>query len=339
MSRFNVMCFVFMLLLPAFVFAQKMQETSKLAYDARLSAYKYDFEVSFFSFNSQGQALQMAYIYLKGAAGKPVVTLMHGKNFNAEYWTSTALYLQKKGYGVLIPEQVGFGKSSKPMHYQYSFAALADHTQALMASLKIKKNIVVGHSMGGMLASRFALMYPQLVEKLILVNPIGLENYLQYVEYKDTDFFYKKELAKTPQKIKAYQQKNYYAGQWNDTYEALTHFMIGQLQGPDREQIAWVNAQTYDMIFTQPVITEFKDLSVPVRLIIGTRDRTGPGRNWKKQGVDYELGRYDLLGKTAVKLIANAVLYELEGLGHLPQVENFERFKESLNKALNLSQE
>ena len=207
-----------------------------------------------------------------------------------------------------------------------------------MASLKIKKSIVIGHSMGGMLASRFALMYPQFTQQLILVNPIGLENYLKYVDYKDTNFFYKNELAKTPEKIKTYQQKNYYAGHWNDQYEALTHFMIGQLQGPDKKQVAWVNAQTYDMIFTQPVITEFKDLSVPVRLIIGTRDRTGPGRNWKKPGVDYEMGRYDRLGSTAARLIPDAVLYELTGLGHLPHVENFERFTDVLDQALGASE-
>ena len=42
---------------------------------------------------------------------------------------------------------------------------------------------------------------------LILVNPIGLENYLQYVEYKDTDFFYKNELAKTPEGLNAINKK------------------------------------------------------------------------------------------------------------------------------------
>ena len=334
MTKLNLISFLFIILSSQPVLAQKMENSSRLVYDARLSDYKYDFEVKYFPFNSQRQALQMAYIYLEGKADKPVITLMHGKNFNAHYWTTTALYLQKKGYGVLIPDQIGFGKSSRPTHYQYSFSALAHHTQGLMQSLNIKKSIVIGHSMGGMLASRFSLMYPQFTQKLILVNPIGLENYLHYVDYKDTDFFYKNELAKTPEGIRRYQQKNYYDGQWNGQYEALTHFMTGQLQGPDKEQVAWVNAQTYDMIFTQPVITEFKDLSVPVRLIIGTRDRTGPGRNWKKSGVDYELGRYDRLGKAAAELIPDAELYELTGLGHLPQIENFERFKVALDKAL-----
>jgi len=337
MSKLSLFSLLFIMLVPQCVLAQKTENNSRLVYDALLSGYEYGFEVNYYPIKSQRQALKMAYIYLEGKPDKPVITLLHGKNFNAHYWVPTALHLKKKGYGVLIPDQIGFGKSSKPTNYQYSFSVLAHNTRNLMTSLNIKRSVVIGHSMGGMLASRFALMYPQITQKLILVNPIGLENYLQYVKYKDTDFFYKKELAKTPEGIKRYQQKNYYAGQWNKQYEALTHFMIGQIQGPDKELIAWVNAQTYDMIFTQPVITEFKDLSVPVRLIIGTRDRTGPGRNWKKPGVDYELGRYDRLGKSAARLIHDAELYELTDLGHLPQVENFERFKIVLDKALHAS--
>jgi pimeloyl-ACP methyl ester carboxylesterase len=117
--------------------ANATADTSNLAYDARLSTYPYDFEVKYFAISSQRQTLEMAYIHLDGEAGKPVITLLHGKNFNARYWTSTARYLQKQGYGVLIPDQIGFGKSSKPMHYQYSFAALASHTRALMKSLGI----------------------------------------------------------------------------------------------------------------------------------------------------------------------------------------------------------
>lgn len=335
MFLLRAICLSCLLLITQQALAKTSVAPSPLSYDALLSNYEYDFKVNYFNLESQKQSLKMAYIYLKPTqANMPAVVLMHGKNFNGDYWTSTAQYLQSLGYGVLIPDQIGFGKSSKPSNYQYSFAALAHHTHALMNSLNIKKSIVLGHSMGGMLASRFALMNPNATTKLILLNPIGLENYLQYVDYKDTNFFYKNELAKTPQGVKNYQQKNYYDGKWNTKFSALTDFMVGQIQGPDSDKIAWVNAKTYDMIFTQPVITEFKDLAVPVKLIIGTRDRTGPGRNWKKDGVDYELGRYDKLGKHAATLIPNAQLFELDNLGHLPHIEDFERFKNVLQKAL-----
>jgi pimeloyl-ACP methyl ester carboxylesterase len=203
-----------------------------------------------------------------------------------------------------------------------------------MASLGIEKSIVVGHSMGGMLATRFSLLYPKSVEKLILVNPIGLENYLQYVQYKDVGFFFENEKKGSAEKIRAYQQKNYYDGAWNDRYAALTVPLVGWVQGPDAEKLAWVSALTYDMIFTQPVVTEFKDLQVPAALILGTRDRTGPGRNWMKPGVDFELGHYDLIGARIQKLNPAIDLYELEGLGHLPQIEDFERFIAEFSKAL-----
>ncbi|BED89518.1 alpha/beta hydrolase [Pseudoalteromonas sp. MM1] len=335
MSPIKVICFSALLALTNNALASSEVNTESLSYDALLSSYQYDFKVNYFNIESQKQSLKMAYIYLKPTKeSMPTVTLMHGKNFNADYWSPTARYLQSLGFGVLIPDQIGFGKSSKPTNYQYSFAALAYHTHALMDSLNLQKSIVVGHSMGGMLASRFALMYPNTTSKLILLNPIGLENYLHYVKYKDTNFFYQNELNKTPEGVKKYQQKNYYDGKWNATYSALTDFITGQIQGPDKEQIAWVNAKTYDMIFTQPVITEFKNLAVPVKLIIGTRDRTGPGRNWKKDGVNYELGRYDKLGKHAAALIPDAQLFELDNLGHLPQVEDFERFKAVFKQAL-----
>jgi pimeloyl-ACP methyl ester carboxylesterase len=335
MSSIKVACFSALLALTNTALASTEVNAGSLSYDALLTNYSYDFKVNYFDIESQKQSLKMAYIYLKPTkVTMPTVTLLHGKNFNADYWTSTAQYLQSLGFGVLIPDQIGFGKSSKPTNYQYSFASLAHHTHALMDSLNLKETIVVGHSMGGMLASRFALMYPKTTTKLILLNPIGLENYLHYVDYKDSNFFYKNELAKTPEGVKKYQQKNYYAGQWNARYSALTDFITGQIQGPDKAQIAWVNAKTYDMIFTQPVITEFEDFTVPVKLIIGTRDRTGPGRNWKKDGVNYELGRYDQLGKKAAALIPDAQLFELDDLGHLPHIEDFARFKAVFKQAL-----
>src|SRR3546814_3199786 len=67
--------------------------------------------------------------------------------------------------------------SSKPRRYQFSFGQLADNTHALLQSLRIERAVVVGHSMGGMLAARYALQYPLATGHLVLVNPIGLEDW------------------------------------------------------------------------------------------------------------------------------------------------------------------
>ena len=324
--------FVFVLLTASTALAQ--QPSTPLSYDKMLTTYEYPFPVRRYSFASQGLSLETAYMYVKARGDRPTVLLLHGKNFNGAYWEETAKTLRARGYGVLIPDQIGFGKSSKPRNYQYSFAALAQNTKDLIESLHLKQVVVVGHSMGGMLAARFALLYPEMTTQLVMVNPIGLENYLQYVQYRDTDFFYRKELKSTTESIREYQKKNYYDGAWNDRYDALTRPLIGWTQGPDRDDMAYISARCYDMIFTQPIIEEIKDFSVPVVLIIGTRDRTAPGRGWMRKGVTYELGRYDRLGAAVKARNPSIEVIELDGLGHLPQIEDFPRFKKVFLKTL-----
>lgn len=307
-------------------------EDGEPAYDARLDGYEYPFPVKTFRLSSQRQDLEMAYMYLPPKRSKPVVLLLHGKNFSAAYWRRIANWLQDKGYGVLMPDQIGFGKSSKPRHYQFSLQALADNTRNLVHSLDLDTTVVMGHSMGGMLAMRYSLMFPEAVTRLVLVNPIGLEDYLDYVQYKDPAFFYKTELAKSIDDVRKYQRQHYYDGKWSEDYEELIEIHKGWMNGADWEQVAWNNALTYDMIFTGSVVDELDEMQVPVTLIIGTRDTTGPGRGWKKPGVDYQLGRYDELGKRAVERIPNAQLMEIPGLGHLPQFENWKAFQQRLEK-------
>ncbi len=310
-------------------------DINNISYDKNLTGYKYPFKVKNYKFQSQGKNLEMAYMHLmSNHSSKKVVTLLHGKNFNGAYWEETAKTLHDKGYEVIIPDQIGFGKSSKPTDYQYSFEALANNTKNLLVSLNIKSTYVVGHSMGGMLASRFGLLYPDLTEKVTLVNPIGLENYLKYVEYKDINFFYKNELKLKPENIINYQRKYYYDGEWNKRYEALTLPLVGWINSQDHQILAKVSALAYNMIFTGPVIEEFKNFLVPVSIIIGTRDRTGPGRGWKRKNVDYELGRYDRLGKQVKKRNPRINIINLDNIGHLPHIEDFKTFFNALENTL-----
>ena len=188
--------------------------------DIELQNVTYPFPVQYFNFTEQKQALHMAYMDVKPAQpnGRTVL-LLHGKNFSGAYWDSTAARLLQAGYRVIMPDQIGFGKSSKPTAFQYSFQLLALNTKKLLDSLKIDTVTVLGHSMGGMLATRFALMFPQHVRKLILENPIGLEDYKTLVPYQSVDQLYAAELKQDAAKMKAYQQENYYGGSWKPAYD------------------------------------------------------------------------------------------------------------------------
>lgn len=305
-----------------------------VSYDKELSEYKYPFKVEFYKFKSQKKNLKMAYMDLNKMGTKSIV-LLHGKNFSGFYWERIARELVKRGFRVIIPDQIGFGKSSKPDFYQFSFYNLALNTKNLLDSLGIKKSILVGHSMGGMLATHFTYLYPQAVRQLVMINPIGLEPYLKYVEFKDPEFFYQMELSKTPEKFKAYQKKNYYDGKWKSEYDSLLVPYSGQMRGKDWPIVAWNNALTYGPIFNEDITSKFGDISQPVLLIIGTRDKTGPGRNWKKDGVKEVLGNYRKLALKTKLSFKNSKLFRLSGLGHMPQFEDYDKFSNVFYKNLN----
>ena len=292
-----------------------------------LRNYQYPFPVQYVSINTQQQELKMAFMDVKPTVsnGKTIV-LFHGKNFNGAYWKTTINALTKDGYRVIAPDQIGFGKSSKPDNFQYTFQELAKDTKIVLDSLKIKKTAILGHSMGGMLATRFALMYPETTEKLILENPIGLEDWKLVVPYQTIDWWYNSELKKTAKSIKAYQLKYYYDGKWKAEYDEWVNLLAGWTLNSEYSKIAWNSAVTYDMIFTQPVVYEFKNITCPTLLIIGTRDRTAIGKPLVSEKVRKTMGLYNKLGKITQQKIVNSELVEIENIGHLPHIESFEKF-------------
>lgn len=293
----------------------------------RMENVDFPFPVQYIVLDIQGEKLEMAYMDVEPVTpnGKAVL-LLHGKNFAGNYWEQTARDLTKAGFRVVIPDQIGFGKSSKPTNIQYSFQLLAQNTKAILDKLKIEKISVLGHSMGGMLATRFALMYPEITEKLILENPIGLEDWKTVVPYQSVDDWYQTELKQTYDKLKAYQQKSYYHGQWKPEYDKWLNILAGWITNKDYPVIAKNSALTYDMIFTQPVYYEFSNLKMPVLLIIGQADRTALGKDKAPEKEREKLGNYPELGKATAAKIKNAKLVELENIGHSPHIESYSEF-------------
>ncbi|GAA0411286.1 alpha/beta hydrolase [Cocleimonas flava] len=323
-----------LMLVAFFVLSTQVLAEETLKYNKELDGFEYPFEVSTFEFNSQQQVLKMRYMDVGDKDSDKIIVLLHGKNFSGYYWEKVAKDLLKKKYRVIMPDQIGFGKSSKPDYYQYSFGQLGLNTKSLLDSLGIKKAVIVGHSMGGMVAATFAVNHSEYVDKLILMNPLGLEDYGKYAQVKDVNFFYKRELAKTLKGAKGYQKKNYYDGDWDPEYDKLLIPLKGMLASEDWPVVAWNNALTYGPIFSENVVARLPDITSETFLIIGTRDKTGPGRGWKKEGVTRKLGEYNKLGKNAQKLIKGSTLLELEGLGHMTLYEDHARFMEALNTAL-----
>ena len=306
-------------------------------YGAELEGFSYPYPVKQYQFRSQGTALHMAYMDVapSGAANGRTAVLLHGKNFCGATWQATIVALTRAGYRVVAPDQVGFCKSSKPAHYQYSFQQLADNTQALLASIGVQRATLVGHSTGGMLAVRYALMFPQQTEQLALVNPIGLEDWKALgVPSLGVDKWYARELATSADKIRAYEKSTYYVDSWKPEYEPWVQMLAGMNRGPGKQSVAWNSALLYDMIYTQPVVYEFPQITVPTLLLIGLKDTTAIGKDAAPPEVRARLGRYAELGKRAARTIPGATLVEFADLGHAPQMQDPAAFHAALIKGL-----
>jgi pimeloyl-ACP methyl ester carboxylesterase len=322
-------------LLPAALLAAVPPEAPR--YGAELEGFEYPHPVQQFRFESQQQALHMAYLDLapSAKANGRVVVLLHGKNFCAASWVATLQVLRAAGYRVIAPDQVGFCKSSKPRSYQYSFQQLAENTERLLTSLKLAKVTLLGHSMGGMLAMRYALTYPERVEQLVLVNPIGLEDWkAKGVPYQSIDSWYKSELLTTAERLESYQTATYYAGSWKPEYDIWVQMLAGMYRGPGKELVAWSSALSYDMIYTQPVFYEFEQLRMPVLLLIGNKDNTAIGKNLAPEAVRKALGNYAQLAPEAAKRMPHATLVSFDELGHAPQLQDPARFHQALLRGL-----
>ena len=301
----------------------------------RLENFDYPYPVERFSLVSQQQKVEIVYMDVapSGKDRGETIVLFHGKNFCAATWETAIAALSQAGYRVIAVDQVGFCKSSKPRDYQFSFHQLADNTRQLINSLNLDRVLLMGHSMGGMLASRYALLYPQQVSGLVLVNPIGLEDWLQKgVPYLPIDKWYQQQRNISAEGIKRYQQNTYYAGEWREEYDIWVEMLAGQFEA-DREQSAWLSAKIYDMILTQPVVHQFPQLSVPTWLLIGAQDNTAVGKAFATDSVKQKLGNYPQLATETVSRIPNARLHLFPQLGHSPHIQSPALFNRALLEA------
>lgn len=289
-----------------------------------MEGWAYPYPLQTLQFELAGQPVRMMYMDVQPARPNgQTVLLIHGKNFGADYWANTLRALSDKGYRVIAPDQIGFGKSSKP-EMRYTFEMLAANTIRLLDALKVERVAVIANSMGGMLGVHFARRYPERVSSLVLENPLGLEDYRASIPPQTTDNLVKLEMAQTPDAYRRFVMS--YFPNWKPEFERFVEMFARVQKSAEYPRFARVSALTYQMIYDGPITDELAKLSVPTLLVIGQLDRTVFGRRFAPPEVVKPLGNFVQLGKTAQKQIPGARLVEFEGIGHVPHLEVPERF-------------
>ncbi|KAI0007118.1 alpha/beta-hydrolase [Xylariaceae sp. FL0662B] len=302
--------------------------------DLHGSNFTYPWPLKLYRFTSQRQDLEMAFMDVAPAAatknGKVAVCL-HGKNFCGPTWEATARALSEAGYRVILPDQVGFCKSTKPAAYQYTLQQLVENTRGLLRALDIENVTVIGHSLGGMTALRWGLMEPDAVDRVVAVNPLGLEDWRALgVPYRSVDDLYVSEAASNYSSIRAYEQETYYVGSWADAYDVWVDMLVDIYRGSEASAFAFDQALVTDMVLSDAVVYEFGLLRPRTLLLIGEKDNTAIGKQWSPPEVQARIGHYDVLGEQAAAAIPNADLIEFPDLGHAPHIQDPDRVHKAL---------
>jgi pimeloyl-ACP methyl ester carboxylesterase len=287
----------------------------------QLENYPYPYPVHTFPVIDDGRTFAMAYMDVapRARANGRTVLLMHGKNFGGYYFANVIDELSGAGYRVIVPDQIGWGKSPKP-DIHYSFQQLAANTAALLDALRVDRVDVLGHSTGGMLAVRFALMYPRRVDHLVLEDPVGLEDYRLKIPPQSDDVLYEAELHETPEQMTAFYKK-YFANPAPALYEPLADVQIRAAENPDYKAWALASALAYQMIYQQPVRYEYRYIAAPTLLIVGEEDRTVPLGGYAPPAVRATMGDYPAMAKAAAQEIPHASYTVIPQSGHIPHLE------------------
>ena len=295
-------------------------------YGIDLEGFPYPYPVNLLPLVNDGEPLLMAYMDVGPAqANGRVVVLLHGRNFPSSYWAPVIKTLTDAGYRVVVPDQIGFGKSSKPSG-ELHFDTLARNTIALLDALQIPKADIVAHSMGGMLAVRIAQAYPDRVGHLVLTAPIGLEDYRLYVPPVPTEKIMENEDKLTADGYRKQLETNYAL---KLPPEEIAPFIDSRfnIKG-SAEYPRWLRAfvASYQMIYREPVVHEIPLLSQPTLFVMGADDHNAPGRPNAPEALRPKMGHNAELAQSLAALMPNAHSEVIANTGHLVFLEAREKY-------------
>jgi pimeloyl-ACP methyl ester carboxylesterase len=272
---------------------------------------EYPYPVAYLPLTLYGQDVRMAYMDVP-PSGQPngrTVVLFHGMNFGGFYFAGPIDLLRKEGFRVVVPDQIGFGRSSKPI-IPYNFHDMALNSRRLLQSLGVGKVTIVGHSMGGMLSARFAASFPDITERAVIYDPIGLTDPRYERPWRSADEAYKATMAQTNDQ----RWQGFYAnirryfpspGAWKPEYEQYVRILYAPTLSGEWPRLAMVRSIYQQMLYLDPVVYDWPKIKVKTLVIGGEKD-----------GQDFPA-----LAKHITDSIPGSQLVIIPNAGHVPHLE------------------
>ncbi len=254
--------------------------------------------------------------YIDVGSGEKTVFLVHGLASNAGFWRYNIPELAKK-YRVIAIDLPGYGKSQKD-YYAYNMSFFASQVKRLADALGIKKLIYVGHSMGGQIGITFALKYPEYLEKLVLADPAGFEEFEQgegdWLKSVMTVKGVKSTLEDGSRKNLA---SNFYS--WNDKWEWMVEERVRMSKAKDFEGFCYATVRSVYGMLDEPTWDKVEQVKTPTMIIYGRNDGLIPNP-YLNPGFTADVF------KEGSKNMANCTLHEIDECGHMIMIEHASEF-------------
>ncbi|HAW90056.1 MAG TPA: hypothetical protein DCX61_05285, partial [Gemmatimonadetes bacterium] len=209
-----------------------------------------------------------------------------------------------EGYRVVVKDRLGWGKSSKPI-LPYSMSLHASNTAQLMEHLGISQAAIVGHSIGGQMATRFAFLYPEMTTHLVTVNQIGLTDGRAGRGYRP--FTGQINAEPDPQSVYESAVRTDMRRYVNWKPEFIDHLRIryGQSLSGDWPRLAYVRSLGGNLRGMDTVVDDWPHIQTKTLILGGEVD----GPNFPENA------------RHAVDVLPNAEIFLIPGVGHNPHEE------------------
>lgn len=295
-----------------------------------LESWPYPAPVRWYGCAAAGQPLRMGFMDVAptGPARNRTAVLLHAKNFDSSYWAGPIRDLAAAGYRVVVPDQIGFHKSTKP-DVAYTLDMLAELTINLLASQQINRFALVGHSTGGLLAVRIAAAYPERVEHLILEDPVGLVDVHRFVPAQSLDTLVAAERRRTVASTRAF-VRSFFTVLPPAATEPFVEWRMRLALSGEYERWCRASALTYQMIHREPVRDQIDDIRAPTLMIAGEKDTTNPLKHYAAPDAASRMPSIPASVAEAAKDLRKGSTLIIPDVGHVPHLEAPDSFRKAM---------
>ncbi len=281
-----------------------------------LEEIEYPHPVSYMDVRLFGKDGRLAYMDVppSGPDNGRTVMLFHGMNFAGIGFAPTIEELSAAGFRTIAVDRIGYGRSSK-LDIPYNLNMFAANARDLMDHVGVDEVAVVGHSMGGMVASRFAMTYSDVTSHVVFVNQIGMGDQRQSRGWRDHEEVYQSALNANYQSILRNHMLYYNEG-WKPEYLDFVYYQYGQTLGSEWPKLARIRAWQQMILYFDPVLYDWQHIDTKALVIGGELDRLTP--NFADQA------------RNVAETLQNAELRLYPGIGHNPHFEYPEQYHADL---------